>query len=135
MLSWLTKPSFSYPVLLRRQSRSATPSRSRFQSLMRSDRKCLVAKKFVAGRIRYLYQAPIGYVGQPKQDNRGGQHFVSAEVQQGKLGIGSIFLLCQSPREYFYRLPGSVNPVAHPTLYEVLHIPATAELLRTSRGI
>ncbi|MGB8890419.1 MAG: hypothetical protein WCC87_27075 [Candidatus Korobacteraceae bacterium] len=85
----------------------------------------LVAKKFVAGRIRYLYQAPIGYVGQPKQDNRG-QHFVSAEVQQGKLGIGSIFLPCQALREYFYRLPGSVNPVAHPTLYEVLHIPATA---------
>ena len=43
----------------------------------------LVAKKFVAGRMRYLYQAPIGYVSQPKQDNRG-QHFVSAEVQRGK---------------------------------------------------
>ncbi|HVO62891.1 MAG TPA: hypothetical protein VMT53_18310 [Terriglobales bacterium] len=85
----------------------------------------LVAKKVVAGRIRYLYQAPIGYVGQPKQDNRG-QHFVSAEVQQGNLGIASIFLPCEALREYFYRLSGSVNPAAHPTLYEVLHIPATA---------
>ncbi len=44
----------------------------------------LVAKKFVAGRIRYLYQAPIGYVGQPKQDNRG-QHFVSPRFSRENL--------------------------------------------------
>ena len=81
----------------------------------------LVAKKFVAGRMRYLYQVPIGYVSQPKQDNRG-QHFVSAEVQRGSIGIGSIFLPCEVLREYFYRLPISDGPGAHPTLYDVLHI-------------
>ncbi len=81
----------------------------------------LVAKKFVAGRMRYVYQVPIGYVSQPKQDNRG-QHFVSAEVQRGSIGIGSIFLPCDVLREYFYRLPISDGPGAHPTLYDVLHI-------------
>ena len=60
----------------------------------------LVAKKFVAGRMRYLYQAPVGYVSQPKQDNRG-QHFVSAEVQQGSIGIGSIFLPCEILQRVF----------------------------------
>src|SRR5208283_322530 len=35
---------------------------------------------------RILYQAPIGYVSQPKLDKRD-QHFVSAEVQRGSLGI------------------------------------------------
>lgn len=85
----------------------------------------LVAKKVVAGRIRYLYQASIGYVSQPKQDSRG-QQFVSAEVQQGSLGTASIFLPCEVLREYFYRLPRSGETAAHRTLYDILHIPATA---------
>ena len=85
----------------------------------------LVAKKFAAGRMPHLYQAPIGYVSQPKQDNRG-QYFVSAEVQQGSLGIGSIFLPCEILREYFYRLPHLADAGAHPTLYELLHIPPMA---------
>ena len=81
----------------------------------------LVAKKFVAGRMRYLYQAPIGYVSQPKQDNRG-QHFVSAEVQQGSLGIGSVFLPCEVLQGVFLQPANRRRPGAHPTLYEVLHI-------------
>jgi hypothetical protein len=85
----------------------------------------LVAKKLVSGRIRAVYQAPIGYVSQPKQDNRG-QQFVSAEVQQGSLGIGSIYLPREVLREYFYRLPPSGETAAHRTLYDILHIPATA---------
>lgn len=85
----------------------------------------LVAKKFAAGRMRCLYQAPVGYVSQPKQDNRS-QYFVSAEVQQGGLGVGSIFLPCEILREYFYRLPHTAETAAHPTLYELLHIPPMA---------
>ena len=43
----------------------------------------LVTKNAASGPSRYLYQAPIGYVSQPKQDKRN-QYFVSAEVQPGK---------------------------------------------------
>src|SRR5215471_333946 len=39
-----------------------------------------------SGLNRCLYQAPIGYVTQPKLD-KCNQHFVSAEVQQKALGI------------------------------------------------
>src|SRR5208337_1862528 len=85
----------------------------------------LVTKNAVAGPNRYIYQAPIGYVSQPKPDKRH-QHFVSAEVHRGSLGIGSIFLPCEVLREYFYRLPHTTERVDHPTLYEVLRIPASA---------
>jgi len=60
----------------------------------------LITKHAVSGRNRYLYQAPIGYVTQPRPDKRN-EHFVSAEVQAGVLGIGTIFLPCQALREYF----------------------------------
>ena len=85
----------------------------------------LVTKNAVSGPSRYIYQAPIGYVSQPKQDKRN-QHFVSAEVHRGSLGIGTIFLPCEVLREYFYRLPRTSDRVDHPTLYEVLRIPASA---------
>ena len=84
----------------------------------------LVTKNAASGSSRYIYQAPIGYVSQPKQDKRN-QHFVSAEVQRGSLGIAKIFLPCEVLREYFYRLPRTADRVGHPTLYEVLHIPAS----------
>src|SRR5271157_2017377 len=64
-------------------------------------------------------------VSHPKQDKRN-QHFVPAEVQRGNLGIGLIFLPCEVLREYFYRLPRTADSVDHPTLYEVLRIPASA---------
>src|SRR5208337_4009262 len=64
----------------------------------------LVTKNATRGPSRYIYQAPIGYVSQPKLDKRN-QHYVSAEVQRGSLGIGSIFLPCDVLCEYFYRLP------------------------------
>src|ERR1019366_4385665 len=61
----------------------------------------------------------------PKQDKRN-PHFVSAEVHGESLGIGSIFLPCEVLREYFYRLPHTVDRIDHPTLYDVLRIPASA---------
>ena len=84
----------------------------------------LVTKNASAGPNRYIYQAPIGYVSQPKQDKRN-QYYVSAEVRRGSLGIGTIFLSCEVLREYFYRLPCTADRVDHPTLYELLRIPAS----------
>lgn len=73
----------------------------------------------------YLYHVPIAYVSQPKQDKRN-QHFVSAEVHRGGLGISMVFLPCEVLREYFYGLPDADHRADHPSLYEVLHIPANA---------
>ena len=81
----------------------------------------LITKHAVFGRNHYLYQAPIGYVTQPKSDKRN-EHFVSAEVQEGALGIGTIFLPCQALREYFYGLSHSENSPDRPTLYQILRI-------------
>ena len=85
----------------------------------------LITKNSGSGPNRHLYQAPIRYVGQPKQDKRN-EYFVLAEVHRGSLGIGTIFLPCEVLREYFYRLPRATDRVDHPTLYEVLRIPASA---------
>jgi hypothetical protein len=50
-----------------------------------------IIKSSVLSRLnRCLYQAPIGYVTQPKLDKRN-QHFVSAEVQQKALGLWQFF--------------------------------------------
>lgn len=56
------------------------------------------------GIDRCVYQAPVGYVTQPKLDKRQ-QHFVSAQVERGQLGISAILLPCEILRAYFYRLP------------------------------
>ena len=85
----------------------------------------LITRNSGSGPNRYLYHVPIGYVSQPRPDKRN-QHFVSAEVERGSLGIGTIFLPCEVLREYFYRLPRTADSVDHPTLYEVLRIPASA---------
>src|SRR5271157_996789 len=85
----------------------------------------LVTKNAASGPSRYIYQAPIGYVGQPKQDKRN-QYFASAEVRRGSLGIATIFLPCEVLREYFYRVTPTADRVDRPTLYEVLRIPASA---------
>src|SRR5271165_745426 len=85
----------------------------------------LVTKNATPGPSRYIYHAPIGYVSHPKQDKRN-QYFVSAEVRGGSLAISTVFLPCEVLREYFYRLPRTADSVDHPTLYEVLRIPASA---------
>jgi hypothetical protein len=85
----------------------------------------LVAKKSPSGPSRHIYQAPVGYVSQPRQDKRD-QYFVSAEVQQGSLGIDTVFLSSEVLRHYFYNLAHAANGIALPTLYEALRIPASA---------
>ena len=44
----------------------------------------------------------------------------------GRLGIGTVFLPCEVLREYFYRLPARRRQARHPTLYDILRIPASA---------
>jgi hypothetical protein len=85
----------------------------------------LITKTSISAASRYLYEAPIGYVSQPKQDKRN-QNFVSAEVHRGSLGIATVVLPCEVLREYFYRLPRADGGVEHPTLYDILRIPASA---------
>jgi len=77
-----------------------------------------------SGPTRCLYQAPIGYVTQPKLDKRN-QHFVSAEVQQKALSISAVLLPCATLRDYFYRLRGAGKD-AQPNFYETLRIPTNA---------
>jgi hypothetical protein len=60
-----------------------------------------------SGHSHASYQAPIGYVSHPKLDRRG-RHFVSADVQESRLGISAIFLPCESLRDYWsciHKLP------------------------------
>jgi ribosomal protein L27 len=47
----------------------------------------LITNNAASGPNHCLYRVPIGYVSQPKQDKRN-QHFVSAKVNRGGLGIG-----------------------------------------------
>ena len=84
----------------------------------------LITKNGKSGPGRYLYHVPIGYVSQPKQDKRN-QHFVSGEVRQGGLVIGTVFLLCEVLRDYFYGLPRGGDRCDHQTLYDILRAPAS----------
>ncbi len=84
-----------------------------------------VAKKSTWRTSHCLYQAPIGYVSQPKLNKRD-QHFVSAEVQCGSLGVSTIGLPCEVLREYFYRLGSGDKEASHRTLYQILGIPDSA---------
>jgi hypothetical protein len=85
----------------------------------------LVTKNSLAGSGRDVYQAPIGYVTQPKKDKQD-EFFVAAEVRPGNLGISSIFLPCKTLREYFYRIPEREASTGRQTLYDVLQVPCTA---------
>ena len=85
----------------------------------------LITKHAVSGRNHCLYQAPIGYVTQPRTDKRN-EHFVSAEVLDGALGISKTFLPCKALREYFYGLSHSGDSADRSTLYQILRISPNA---------
>src|SRR6516162_6224344 len=85
----------------------------------------LVTKNSLASSGRDVYQAPIGYVTQPKKDKRD-EFFVAAEVCPANLGISSIFLPCKTLREYFYRIRETEGSTGAQTLYDVLQVPCTA---------
>jgi hypothetical protein len=85
----------------------------------------LVKKKSHFAHSSELYQAPVGYVTQPKKDTRN-QLFVCAEVRHGNFGIGSVFLPCKVLREYFYCISPDRERAEQRTLYELLRMPATS---------
>jgi hypothetical protein len=87
----------------------------------------LITQRRAAAPTRHVYQAAIGHVYQPRQDKRN-EYFVAAEVQCGSLGVSTIVLPCEVLREYFYRLPRTNDRADHPTLYDILRIPASASL-------
>ena len=77
--------------------------------------------KTVSAEGTCIYLAPVEYVTQPKQDKRG-LSFVAAQLRAANLGISSVFLSCETLRDYFYGISTSQAGPAHPNLYEVLRI-------------
>ena len=80
-----------------------------------------ITKPAPSGRDRYCYQAPIGYVTQPRKDKRG-QLFVAAEVRRPGLGISSVVLPGDVLRDYFFPVPLVNDRARRPTFYEILRI-------------
>ena len=86
-----------------------------------------VRKKPTSGRSRDLYQAPIRYAAQPKADKRG-ELYVRAEVSSGRLGISSIYLSCETLRDYFYVADRHLAWDHQPNFYETLRAGTNASL-------
>ncbi|MGH9455898.1 MAG: hypothetical protein ACRD2O_18245, partial [Terriglobia bacterium] len=84
-----------------------------------------IRKNAASRRLRELYQAPIGYVTQPKEDKRK-ELFVAAGVTGGLLGFRSIHLPCHVLRDYFYAADRQRKWDKQPTLYETVRIPQHA---------
>ena len=89
------KQNFCCPAFLPLTSPSETRSHFRFQHQMQSGPEILITKNAAPGTSRCIYQVPIGYVSQPKQDKRN-QHFVSAEVHREVLASARFSCLARS---------------------------------------
>ena len=76
-------------------------------------------------RPRELYFVPIGYVTQPKLDNRD-EYFVRGEVLDGRLGIRHLYLPNQAVRDYFYFGNRRRAGCEEQTLYDLLRMTPTA---------
>jgi hypothetical protein len=76
---------------------------------------------------RCIYLVPIDYATQPKLDKHD-QSFISVRVRSGNLGIASLFLPCETVREYFYSAGDSKNRSVSATLYQTLRIGTSASL-------
>lgn len=85
-----------------------------------------VSKNSTSRRMREIYQAPIGYVTQPKEDKRK-ELFVAAGVTDSRLGIRSIHLPCHVLRDYFYVGDRQQPWGKQPTLYEIVRMPPYAD--------
>lgn len=84
-----------------------------------------VRKAAGSRRLRDLYQAPIGYVTQPKADKRK-ELFVTAEVRHSRLGITAIYIPCPVVRDYFYVADRCREWGEQQPLYDVVGMPPTA---------
>ncbi len=87
----------------------------------------IMVKGASPGARRSIYLVPIEHATQPKLDKRD-QSFVPAQVRNGNLGISSVFLPCETVREYFYGLGDSKNGSVPATLYRTLLIGTSASL-------
>jgi hypothetical protein len=96
-----------------------------FASSLTAATEIYVTRNSVSGPARDVYQAPIGYVTQPKKDKRD-EFFVAAEVQQGSLGLSSVLIPCVTLRPYFYRIQQKERAADHRTLYQILRISSSA---------
>ena len=84
-----------------------------------------IHKNSASSRIRDVYQVPIGYAAQPKNDKR--EHlYVRAEIPHGNLGISALHFPCEVLRDYFYIANRHQPWDLQSTLYETLRIPSTA---------
>ncbi|HEX5481858.1 MAG TPA: hypothetical protein VFZ08_04455, partial [Terriglobia bacterium] len=84
-----------------------------------------VRKNAASRGIRELYQAPVGYITQPKENKRK-ELFVAAEVIGSGLGITTIYLPCHVLRDYFYLADRQREWGKQPTLYEIVRMPQSA---------
>ena len=84
-----------------------------------------VRKAAGSRRLHDLYQAPIGYVTQPKADKRK-ELFVAAEVRDSRLGITTVHMPCPVVRDYFYVADRQREWGQQPALYDVVGMPSTA---------
>jgi hypothetical protein len=86
----------------------------------------LYVRKTAGSRsLRDLYQAPVGYVTQPKEDKRK-ELFVMAEVRGSRLGIAAVHIPCPAVRDYFYAADRHREWGQQPALYDMVGMPSTA---------
>jgi hypothetical protein len=84
-----------------------------------------VRKAESARRLRDVYQAPIGYVTQPREDKRK-ELFLMAEVRGSRLGITAINIPCSTARDHFYVADRRREWAKQRSLYDVVGMPPTA---------
>jgi hypothetical protein len=79
----------------------------------------------ISRRPRELYFAPIGYVTQPKPDNRD-EYFVRAAVADSRLGVRHVHLPSDTVRDYFYFSNRRRAGCEEQTLYDLLRTAPSA---------
>jgi hypothetical protein len=84
-----------------------------------------IGKPVSSVRNRGVYQAPIGYAAQPKNDKHE-QAYVRAEVPQGRLGISTLHFPCEVLRDYFYVADRHLPWEKQKTFYDILRISRSA---------
>jgi hypothetical protein len=84
-----------------------------------------VRKGESAKPLRDVYQAPIGYVTQPKEDKRK-ELFVMAAVRGSRLGVTATSIPCSVVRDHFYVADRRRELNKQPSFYEIIRMPPTA---------
>ncbi len=86
----------------------------------------LLATRTDGRRTKQFYFAPIGYVSQPKTDKRE-EHFLLAEVRDGRLGVRRVHLPSSAVRDHFYLANRKQPGCEDQTFYDLLRtVPGAA---------